>query len=150
MVFQANRAVAVLLTASISKGVSGWSITLTDSSNGNSFTTTGLAYAGPGTSAEWIVEAPTVGGRLATLARYAWHVVWMLRGRGAAARFRREGNSALRMVLYVFEAHWQMLRHGRLLWRKRRAIRRSAKLSTAQFRRLLRAHSIGPRQVAEL
>jgi len=86
----------------------------------------------------------------ATLARYAWHVVWMLRGRGAAARFRHEGNSALRMVLYVFEAHWQMLRHGRLLWRKRRAIRRSAKLSTAQFRRLLRAHSIGPRKVAEL
>ncbi|TMC50032.1 MAG: hypothetical protein E6J14_06635 [Chloroflexi bacterium] len=58
------------MAASISKGVSGWSITLTDSSNGNSFTTTGLAYAGPGTSAEWIVEAPTVGGRLATLARY--------------------------------------------------------------------------------
>ena len=85
-----------------------------------------------------------------TIARYTWHLAWMLRGRGAAARFHREGNSALRMVLYVLQAHWQLVHYGRSLWRKRRAIRRSARLSAAEFRRLLRAHSISPRQIAEL
>ena len=28
------------------------------------------AYSGPGTSAEWIEEAPTIGGHVATLAHY--------------------------------------------------------------------------------
>jgi hypothetical protein len=51
-----------------------WSIALTD--NGKSghpaqppFTTT-QAYSGPGTSAEWVLEAPEVNGRIATLAQY--------------------------------------------------------------------------------
>lgn len=51
-----------------------WSITLTD--NGSTvhaaqppFSTT-QSYSGPGTSAEWILEAPTVNGRQATLASY--------------------------------------------------------------------------------
>ena len=32
--------------------------------------TTQQAYSGPGTSAEWIEEAPTIGGHVATLAHY--------------------------------------------------------------------------------
>jgi GT2 family glycosyltransferase len=84
------------------------------------------------------------------LARYTWHVLWMLRGRGSAARFRQEGNSALRMVLVVIQAHFELLRHGRALWRKRRQIRGSARLSPAAFRQLLRAHAITARKVAEL
>jgi GT2 family glycosyltransferase len=87
---------------------------------------------------------------LVTLARYWWHVVWMLRGRGSAARFRKEGNSALGMVFVVFRAHLDLLRHGRSLWRKRRQIRRSARLSPAAFCTLLRNHAISVRQVAEL
>jgi hypothetical protein len=47
-----------------------WSITLKDQTTGQSFTTQ-QAYSGPQTSAEWIQEAPTVGGRVATLAHYS-------------------------------------------------------------------------------
>jgi GT2 family glycosyltransferase len=92
-----------------------------------------------------LLRAPFV-----TVARYWWHLVWMLRGRGSAARFRKEGNSALRILLFVVRAHLELLRHGRSLWRKRREIRRSARLSSAAFRKLMRAHAIAARQVAEL
>jgi GT2 family glycosyltransferase len=85
-----------------------------------------------------------------TLARYCWHFIWMLEGRGAAARFRQEGNSAFHMLVLVFRAHYELLRHARSLWRKRRQIRRAARLTPREFRRLLQQHSIGARQVAEL
>jgi GT2 family glycosyltransferase len=85
-----------------------------------------------------------------TLARYVWHAIWLVRGRGSAARFRQEGNSALAMVFIVIRAHFQLLRHGRALWRKRRQIRGSARISPAAFRQLLRTHAITARQVAEL
>jgi hypothetical protein len=56
------------VTASIDKvSASSWTITITDGSS--SFTTT-QTYTGPQTSAEWIEEAPTVGGRIAPLANY--------------------------------------------------------------------------------
>jgi GT2 family glycosyltransferase len=95
--------------------------------------------------AAMLLRAPFV-----TAARYAWHVLWMLRGRGSAARFREEGNSAARMGLVVIQAHFELLRHARALWRKRRQIRGSARLSPAAFRRLLRAHAITAKKVAEL
>lgn len=58
------------MTASITNDNNGtWTITLNDTSKGWTFTTT-QAYSGPGTSAEWIEEAPTIGGRVATLAHY--------------------------------------------------------------------------------
>jgi hypothetical protein len=58
------------MTAKITKG-SGttWTITISDTTTGQSFTTQ-QSYSGPGTSAEWIEEAPTVGGRVAPLANY--------------------------------------------------------------------------------
>ena len=46
-----------------------WTITLRNRTSGEEFSTT-EAYSGPGASAEWIQEAPTVGGRIATLASY--------------------------------------------------------------------------------
>ena len=60
-----------VMTASINQ-VSGtsWSITITDTTTGKSFSTT-QNYTGPGASVEWIEEAPTVGGRVATLAHYS-------------------------------------------------------------------------------
>jgi hypothetical protein len=59
-----------VMTASISQGAgSSWTITITDTTTGKSFTTT-RTYTGPQTSAEWIEEAPTVGGRVAPLANY--------------------------------------------------------------------------------
>jgi hypothetical protein len=59
-----------LMTAKITKGTgSSWTITISDTTTGRSFTTT-KTYTGPQTSAEWIEEAPSVGGRVATLANY--------------------------------------------------------------------------------
>ena len=48
---------------------STWTITIKDDSDGQSFTIN-QSYSGPQTSAEWIEEAPTVGGRIAPLAHY--------------------------------------------------------------------------------
>jgi hypothetical protein len=46
-----------------------WDIVITDVTKGWTFTTV-QAYNGPGTSAEWIHEAPLVNGAVSTLARY--------------------------------------------------------------------------------
>ena len=60
-----------VMTASINQGsTNSWAITITDTRSGaGSFTTT-QNYTGPQTSAEWIEEAPQVGGSIATLANY--------------------------------------------------------------------------------
>ncbi len=58
------------MSASVQKGTgSSWTITISDTTTGQSFSTV-QTYTGPQTSAEWIEEAPTVGGRVATLANY--------------------------------------------------------------------------------
>jgi GT2 family glycosyltransferase len=86
-----------------------------------------------------------------TLIRYGWHAISMLQGRGVAARFREEGNGGgLRLIGLVIRAHWSLLRNWNCVWRKRRAIARTARISRGAFGELLRAHAIGPRQVAEL
>jgi hypothetical protein len=46
-----------------------WVITISDLTHPWTFKTT-QGYSGPGTSAEWIMEAPEVGGKIATLAHY--------------------------------------------------------------------------------
>jgi hypothetical protein len=46
-----------------------WVITISDTTRGWKFTTN-QGYNGAGTSAEWVVEAPEVGGKIATLAHY--------------------------------------------------------------------------------
>jgi hypothetical protein len=46
-----------------------WVITISDTTAGWSFTTS-QAYSGPGTSAEWVMEAPAIGGRVTTLNHY--------------------------------------------------------------------------------
>lgn len=59
-----------VMSASITKGSgSSWTITISDS-RGGSFTIV-KTYSGPGTSAEWIEEAPSVGGRIAPLAHFS-------------------------------------------------------------------------------
>ncbi|MDA8437458.1 MAG: G1 family endopeptidase [Propionibacterium sp.] len=58
------------MTASITRGSGNtWTITITDTTTGRTFTIA-QAYSGPGSSAEWIEEAPTIGGHIATLAHY--------------------------------------------------------------------------------
>jgi hypothetical protein len=59
------------MSASITKGSGNtWTITISDTTTGKSFTTN-QTYTGPGSSVEWIEEAPSVGGRIATLAHYS-------------------------------------------------------------------------------
>ena len=56
-----------VMTVSLTQGAPDWTITVTDTTNGQTFSTK-ENYSGPMTSAEWIQEAPTVKGRIAPLA----------------------------------------------------------------------------------
>ena len=85
---------------------------------------------------------------VAAIERYWWHVAEMAAGRGAAGRFRGGGNSGLALAGYVLRAHWEALVHLRSLWRSRREVRATARISPAEFRRLAARHSISPREVA--
>ena len=59
-----------VMSASVSRNAdSTWTVTISDNTTHGSFTTI-QSYSGPGTSAEWIEEAPTVGGHIAPLAHY--------------------------------------------------------------------------------
>jgi len=82
--------------------------------------------------------------------RYGWHLVYLLRGRGAAAHFREDGNSGLGLAVLVLRAHWALIRNWNCLWKKRRAIQTGPPISSQAFRQLLRAHTISLREVAEL
>lgn len=53
----------------VNNGNGTWTISLVDQTTGQHFTTT-QAYSGPAQSAEWIMEAPTIGRHVATLAHY--------------------------------------------------------------------------------
>jgi GT2 family glycosyltransferase len=86
---------------------------------------------------------------LATIARYFWHLVAMVKGEGATAEFQRSG-SGFTLVWFVLRAHIAALRRLPILFAQRSAIRANAKLSPAQFGSLLRRYAISCRQVASL
>ena len=92
-----------------------------------------------------LVKAPW-----AALSRYWWHLASIRAGRGAAAQFRAEGNSGWKLMYFVMRAHLVLLASLGSLLKKRRRIRRDAKLSPAAFRRLLKQYSISPKEVAAL
>lgn len=83
-----------------------------------------------------------------SLARYFWHVVFALEGRGKAADFQRAGNSRRQLPLLVLRAHLAMLARFPVLWKQRRKMKR--RFTPKQFRRLIRRFSISPRQLAAL
>ena len=93
----------------------------------------------------YILTAPCAG-----LVRYFWHVVYLCRGRGAAARFRDGGHAGLRLPWMVLRAHLASAGALGRLWRQRRAIRRTARLSAGDFCALVRSYSIALREVAAL
>ncbi len=86
-----------------------------------------------------------------TLVRYGWHVWYLLRGVGTAARFRHsDENSGWTLAWYVVKAHASAIGNLPALLRKRRAIQRDAKMPSADFTRLLRRFRITPRTIAGL
>ncbi len=85
----------------------------------------------------------------AAAARYLWHTWYLLGGRGTAARFRA-GYGGARMPWYVLRAHLDLAAHAAYLWRERRRIRASARITDSVFRQLLRSHSISARKVSAL
>jgi GT2 family glycosyltransferase len=87
---------------------------------------------------------------LAAIARYLWHVWYILRGRGSAARFRAEGNAGPKMAWYVLRAHAALIGNAGRLWRQRREIRARARITPAVFRHLVACHSISARRLAQL
>jgi GT2 family glycosyltransferase len=87
---------------------------------------------------------------LVSLARYLWHLRYLVEGRGSAARFRAEGNAGPQMVWYVLKAHAALIASLPRLWRQRRAIRARARITPAVFRHLLRSNFISARKVAAL
>lgn len=80
--------------------------------------------------------------------RYAWHVWFLVAGRGKAAEFQRQGGGAWRLAYYVIKAHLALLPALPRLLRLRRSVRRGARLSAAEYRALLRRFSIPLREVA--
>lgn len=61
---------ASIVNDGITNGKTYWTITLTDNTTGATFTSPPLSYSGPGQSAEWIEEAPSIAGHVTTLANY--------------------------------------------------------------------------------
>ena len=84
----------------------------------------------------------------ATLWRYWEHWRAMRSGKGLAGELSKAGTGLREVVIIVLSAHWQTLTHLRTLWRKRRAARRSASSSTAQFWRLIRRDPVSAREIA--
>jgi len=87
---------------------------------------------------------------VASLARYFWHFVFMLTGRGKAAEFRDAGHNAWLLPFVVLHAHLAALVRLPSLLAQRRSIGRKRCISASQFTALLRRHSISLRQVAAL
>ena len=85
-----------------------------------------------------------------TALRYFWHAWYLRKGQGTAARFGDGSPATLQLAGIVIRAHLATLTSLPRLLRQRREIRRSARLTGHQFRRLLRQHSISPREIARL
>jgi hypothetical protein len=82
------------------------------------------------------------------LVRYAWHLVYLLQGKGAAAQFIAESSAGWRLPFLVLKAHAVLLAHLPRLLRQRKTIFASARVPVDEFAALLRRHSLSPRQLA--
>lgn len=82
----------------------------------------------------------------AAIARYFWHLLYMLGGRGKAAEFHTASESGFLLPFVILRAHAVALLRVPSLWKKRRAIER--KTTTKDFLTLLAKHSASVREVA--
>ncbi len=87
---------------------------------------------------------------LASLGRYFWHLAALWQGRGKSAEFRRAGYSAALLPAMTLRAYLATLVRLPALLGARRQIRATRKISSAEFRNLLRRHAITARRVASL
>jgi GT2 family glycosyltransferase len=88
--------------------------------------------------------------KIYSVARYFWHLVFMITRTGKAAEFREAGHTPWLLPFLVLRAHASALVRLPYLLRERRRIFKTRKLSSREFRALLAAHSISLRKVAEL
>ncbi len=86
----------------------------------------------------------------ASLARYFWHLAALWKGHGKGAEFRRAGYSPALLPLVTIRAYFAALISVPSLLAERRRIRAARRIGPADFRALLRRHSITLRQVASL
>lgn len=88
----------------------------------------------------WLAVAP-----LASLVRYVWHLVFMLRGKGKASDFAQRG-AAWQLPWIVVKAHLALLRDLPELLKQRKEIAR--RVSSRDYAARLRRHLIPLREVA--
>lgn len=85
---------------------------------------------------------------LISFLRYSWQFASLAGRRGAASEFVRSGNSLGSVLAILLRAHGETLRVLPLLLRKRAAIRRTRKIGSLSFLKLLFRHRITARELA--
>lgn len=88
--------------------------------------------------------------QLAAVIRYFWHLVSLIEGRGKAAEYRESGHSVAFLLFLTLRAQIAAAVRLPRLWRERRRIYRTRRITRHQFRKLLAEYSISLRRVAEL
>ena len=83
-----------------------------------------------------------------SLARFLWQLCGHRRGTGATARFFQSGNSLFGAAGIVARGHWDALTHLPALLRKRAQIRKTRRLGSVEFSRLIYRHRISARDIA--
>lgn len=86
----------------------------------------------------------------ASAARYFWHLISLVEGRGKAAEFRRGGASALWLPWLVLRAHAAALLRLPALLRGRRRIMATRRITVGAFGQMLSRHSLSVKKVAAL
>ncbi|QOY87750.1 glycosyltransferase family 2 protein [Paludibaculum fermentans] len=84
------------------------------------------------------------------IVRYFWHAAGLFTGQGKAAEFRTAGGSGLQLPWLVLKAHLDLVRHLPTLLRQRARIASTRRISVAEFKQVLKRHSIKVREVAAL
>jgi GT2 family glycosyltransferase len=92
---------------------------------------------------------PLLAAPFAAIARYIWHAVFMLQGRGVGAEYQRQG-SAFSLVWFVAKAHLAALAKLGSLWAQRRRIQKNARITPSEFTALMNRYAISVREVALL
>jgi GT2 family glycosyltransferase len=86
----------------------------------------------------------------ASAVRYFWHVVSLIEGRGKASEYKKSGHSVAFLLFLTFRAWAAVTVRLPRLWRERRRILRTRRITRHEFRKLLADYSISLRRVAEL